>query len=1121
MSPPPARPDQDGYPPGAAAQLQAPTPMHRAAFVVLGTALAYAVAGVLSLLLAVPPSLVSPLYPAAGIALAAVLVFGRVAGLGVFLGTLVVEGVAHWQLDRLASSGTAGPSGWSLAAIVVLTGAGAALQSLVGRWLVLRLVRTPVVLAELRDVARFMVGGAALACMVSATTGSLSLWAWGGLPASAVPNAWATWWLGDTLGVLIGAPAVLTLIGQPRAEWVGRRLTVALPLMLATALLAMGTLVLTHWDLERKRTVFERDAAMASAALQARLSHTEDALDALLGVYAASDDVTAREFDVATRPWLLRDPALHALGFSQRVAAVDRDRFVRLVQKEDGRPISLFERPSSTGGQARKPFDDLMVIRHIAPTPGNANIRGLDAMTVPAARDAILQSVADNKTVASAPFVLTQMPEGGAGMVLYRALYNQPAGLDRSSAGAARGLGAQGVVFATMHLPKLVNIAQHGSAAYLDWCLVDTLATSSNALLFGRPGCLADRRADRAAVRPINRASLFEHRQTFAVGERQWQLILGAEPRELDGAVAGNALPFVTIGLASTAVLSALLLVLTGRTRRIEVAVHERTADLQHEVAEHVRTAQALQASEQRLRNIFDHAPVGIVIADVDARVREANPAMRELVGLGADQLIGQDLLALAMPADRAVLLEAINRLLLGKAEDQQRQARLVHRDGSHHRVQISWSVLHDGQGQAQWLVAVVENITERLKREEAEQGRRLAESANQAKNEFLSRMSHELRTPLNAMLGFSQLLEIDRRPVLAAHQTAWVAQILQSGWHLLEMINETLDLSRIEAGVVQVQNGPVALAPACQQCVAMLSQAAADRQVQVHLSVDAGAAWVLADETRLKQVLSNLISNAIKYNARHGEVWLQATAGARGEVTLRVRDTGGGLSAEQIGELFQPFNRLGRETGQTEGTGIGLVISRRLAELMGGSLHAESTPEGGATFVLSLQAAAAPVAGALDGEPDQADPAAESAWAVKPGGRKHLVLYVEDNQTNVEVMRGVLRLRPSVQLQVCAAGQQGLDQARRQPPDLILLDMHLPDMDGLSLLRRLREDPVTARVPVVAVSADAIATRVADVLAAGARDYLTKPVNVMAFLTMLDALLEDASAGEGVEPSA
>jgi len=413
---------------------------------------------------------------------------------------------------------------------------------------------------------------------------------------------------------------------------------------------------------------------------------------------------------------------------------------------------------------------------------------------------------------------------------------------------------------------------------------------------------------------------------------------------------------------------------------------------------------------------------------------------------------------------------------------------------------QVGVSVLRDALGEAKRMVWVVEDITEHLALEEAQRAQRGAEAANQAKSEFLSRMSHELRTPLNAMLGFAQLLELDRRQPLAQHQLEWTGQIRQAGWHLLHMINDTLDLARIESGHIDLQPRALDLAELVAAASALLAHNAEKRRVQIDLRLFDQARLVLGDDTRVKQILTNLLSNAIKYNTEGGRVLVSSHVTAGGMVALEVSDTGAGMDEAQLAQLFQPFNRLGREAGPVEGTGIGLVISLRLAELMGGTLRARSSAGEGSTFILELpRAATAPLPKALDDD-------AEVPLATY---RQRVVHYVEDNETNVEVMRGVLALRPQIKLEVSTLGLDGLSAIQQRRPSLILLDMHLPDIDGLELLRHLQADPDTAEIPVIVVSADATEARIGQAIAAGATHYLTKPVNVPQFLGVLDELLD------------
>jgi len=398
----------------------------------------------------------------------------------------------------------------------------------------------------------------------------------------------------------------------------------------------------------------------------------------------------------------------------------------------------------------------------------------------------------------------------------------------------------------------------------------------------------------------------------------------------------------------------------------------------------------------------------------------------------------------------------------------------------------------------------VVRDVTERLRAQGDRLAAEAAVRANQAKTEFLSRMSHELRTPLNAVLGFAQLLE--REAMRMPHD--WrgnVRHIVHAGTHLLHLIDEVLDLSRIEAGGVELKLRPVPLAEVIDDSLAVVRPAAARRGValQAASTLEDSRLSVIADATRLHQVLVNLLDNAVKYTPAGGLVWIDAQAAhdeALGPtVVLEVGDTGVGLDADQLGHLFEPFNRLGAEKSNIEGTGIGLVLSRRLVELMEGDLLISSKLGLGTVATLLLKATEAPST-----RPRPQLPPSQHG----PLGASLRVLYAEDDEVNVELIRQVLSLRPAVELRVATNGARALEMARRDPPDLMLVDMNLGDMTGIELAGALQESPQTADLRLVALSADALPEQISATLAAGFETYLTKPVDFRKFLEVLDGHL-------------
>jgi PAS domain S-box-containing protein len=398
----------------------------------------------------------------------------------------------------------------------------------------------------------------------------------------------------------------------------------------------------------------------------------------------------------------------------------------------------------------------------------------------------------------------------------------------------------------------------------------------------------------------------------------------------------------------------------------------------------------------------------------------------------------------------------------------------------------------------------LTEQIRERERaQEEARAAREEAERANLAKSEFLSRMSHELRTPLNSILGFSQLLEMNG---LTAEQRENVEQILKGGRHLLELINEVLDISRIETGQLQLSLEPVAVDEVVREALDLIQPLAAVRGIALRTTgTGTPDRHVLADRQRLKQVLLNLVANAVKYNREGGAVSVSSRDVPGERHRIEVTDTGPGIRPEKMDLLFSPFERLGADQSSVEGTGLGLALSRHLVEAMGGTIGAESTPGEGSTFRVELG-----VAEAVTRPPEGIDAGPSDT---RPSQAGRTLLYIEDNLSNVRLLERILAHRPEVELITAMQGGLGLDLARQHRPDLVLLDLHLPDVPGAEVLQRLRAAPETAGIPVVVISADATPGQIERWLADGAQAYLTKPLDVPRLLQVVDQIFTEGVA--------
>ena len=507
------------------------------------------------------------------------------------------------------------------------------------------------------------------------------------------------------------------------------------------------------------------------------------------------------------------------------------------------------------------------------------------------------------------------------------------------------------------------------------------------------------------------------------------------------------------------------------------------------------RTA-ALEGSDQRSRQLFDDAPIGMAVVSLDnERFKQVNARLTEMIGYSAEELLERTPIDLTDPDDLPETQRLVKEMLAG-AERSSVEKRYRRKNG-----EILWAtrtacIIRDKDGTPRDFLIMVEDITERKRAEAAlHDAKKEADRANHAKSEFLSRMSHELRTPLNAILGFGQLLE---RQKPTTQQRARVEHIMSAGRHLLNLINEVLDISRIEAGHLQLSVEPVSITEVLDEALSLMRPLAADRSMKLYIDGKIETdLHLLADRQRLKQVLLNLLTNAVKYTPVGGRVTVSVEPSDSTKTRLIVTDTGAGIAKEKLARLFTPFDRLDVEQSGVEGTGLGLALCQRLMHAMGGDIGVKSIIGEGTAFWIDLPAVESP----LKALPKTRDAVADEG-SHPDGGR---ILYIEDNLSNLTLVEQMLAEQPEIELLTAMQGSLGLDLARKHLPDLILLDLHLPDLRGDEVLARLRADKRTREIPVVVISADATTRQIQRLLAAGARNYLTKPLDIGQFFRVID----------------
>jgi PAS domain S-box-containing protein len=521
-----------------------------------------------------------------------------------------------------------------------------------------------------------------------------------------------------------------------------------------------------------------------------------------------------------------------------------------------------------------------------------------------------------------------------------------------------------------------------------------------------------------------------------------------------------------------------------------------------------------LLVSQERLRVTLNSIGDAVITTDANARVTLINPMAARLTGFTASEAIGQlvdDVMHIFnRQTGQRTSVPVTESLARGTTKGLSNHTVLIARDSSEHHISDSCAPISDSDGEILGAVMVFRDVTaeylaqQKLKDKnvELEQATLVAEQASLAKSTFLSSISHELRTPLNAILGFSQLLETGT-PALTTQQDQRLQQVLKAGWYLLELINEILDLAVIESGKLSLSRESVSLSEIMGECQAMIETQAQTRGISITFPTVDRTWYANVDRTRAKQVLINLLSNAIKYNRENGTVEVSCISSEE-RLTVCIKDTGHGLSAAQMVQLFQPFNRLGQENGKEEGTGIGLVVTKQLIEMMGGNISVTSTVGVGSQFKIELIRDVSPRLANGNVMPSelatQTGKPAEDPWRT--------LLYVEDNPANLMLVEQIIQGIPSLRMFSATDGNAGVASARIHLPDVILMDINLPGISGTDAMKLLHLYPATQHIPIIALTANAMLRDIKSGLDAGFFRYLTKPIKINEFINALDDAL-------------
>lgn len=911
------------------------------------------------------------------------------------------------------------------------------------------------------------------------------------------------------LGIAIVLPVLCALFGQPRVDWDSRRLAIIAPLLVALAVVGAAITHLSRLEVARHQDAFDREAQLVISAAAERINGHLSVLDATHAFVSAARHVDIERFSVFAQHWFPRFGGIAAIGLSTRVQANERATFEATLRNQSPLDFQILTRGPDGRLTPAEPAAEHFAITYIEPRRANLRAIGVDQLSIPQARDTIQRAIRLGGAAATRPFRLTQDLDDQLGVVVYRPFYRSgpdPTPTQRDPWYVA------GMSFVALRPAHWLPSLESNATRRFDACLFDVTETP-RVLLAGASSCEAQHADSRILSQRV-----------FSVADRQWRMsvrpVQQATGHPADWAVWGMALS----AMCSVALLVAFLLAVSGRTRRIEALISSRTSELEREIIERRSALLARTESETRLREMFDTAPVGISYTALDGTLQRINPRFAEITGRSAADVDGRKIGTLLDPEDRDEFTLGLLDLIGRGGGIFSREARCLRPDGSTVHVELLVSLHRSASGEPRQLVVAMQDISARLELVQARRAREVAEAASSAKTQFLSRISHELRTPLNALLGFAQLLRLDTAQPLGARQAENVRHIEQAGWHLLNMINDVLDLSRIEAGSVRIEWHDIDLQPVLEDCRRLLQAHFANHGVSLSVSVSPRARYVRGDPTRVRQVFTNLLDNAAKYSRPGGRVFVDTRRDETGSVVVSVRDEGLGMSRDQRTHLFEPFNRLGREHG-TAGTGIGLVITRHLTEMMGGAISVDSIEGKGSLFMVTM----VPAGQIADPIPDDAAAPAKAPVPAPEPGRSPAesvpaatVVYVEDNRLNAMLVQEMLLQHTRLRPEVFEDAEEALPEIARLQPAAVLMDLNLPGMDGLQALARLRMDPATARIPVVIVSADALSERIEQAHELGADGYLTKPLRVSELIDLLDTLIgRDAVGrhGEDVAP--
>jgi PAS domain S-box-containing protein len=1093
-------------------------------FQIAAVASAYFLAGKLTQTLAIPPGYATAVWPAAGLALAGVLLFGYRALPGVLVGSFVVN------IGTLLDSSGA----WTVTHCIVVAasiGLGAALQTGLGAALVRRYVGFPTPLLREREVVGFLVLGGPLACVAAPTWGVLSLLFAHIIGPGSVLFSWLTWWVGDTIGVMIFCPLALLFFGKPRHIWRPRRISVGLPLCLTFALAVLVFVYASMWERNRGRSQFEHKAEILGQTMRRQINTDLDVERSVQGLLSVTWGIDREQFRQFVAGPLIQHPEVEALAWDPHVLNADRAEWERAIQQEGFHDFQITDRDKQGKVVRAKTRDDYFPARFAEPDKENHIMLGFDVMSNRDRKKAVTRAIDNGETVATRPVRLLMNSLRPWGVITYAPVYR--AGMPHDTVEQRRQQIA-GIVVMVFEFDILAKISLGNlDREEIEFSLIDASTPSAMPVLLGD-------QAVTLAAAMTNGTDLSHlglvYDTTFWAGSHKWILRAVRSNEYLVAHPSLNAWGVLAGGLLFTSLLGGFLLVLTGRTARIEELVNERTSELSQAnsllavgMKERQAVEESLREARQFAESIAEHSTSIIYVFDLNkVTISYSNRHVAEFLGYSPDEIekMGRDLLGRVIhPDDLGLILvhlEEFRRVADGQVIET--QARCRHASGEWRWVWIREVVFkRSSDGVPLQILGTAQDVTElRSIHEELKKAKEDAEAANHAKSSFLANMSHEIRTPLNAVIGYTDLL---RGPSRQLEPADCVETIGRNARHLMELLNDILDISKIESGHMAVENSPVDLPGLAAEINQMMRPQAEGKSLDFKFTTaNLVPQVIITDRLRLRQILLNLIGNAIKFTETGGvHVRLSASAERSDEpieMRFEVSDSGIGMTAEQVGILFRPFSQTDSSTTRRfGGTGLGLAISKRLAEMMDGTITVCSEAGVGSVFTLTIPVeipSGIPMLSELPEAPTQ-ELDTSTIEEIRLRGK---VLLAEDGRDSQRLISAILT-DAGANVVPAETGKQAVHLAQTEQFDLILMDVQMPILDGYAASARIRS--TNPNVPIIILTAHATAEDRAKSVAAGCSEFLTKPFDTNNLLKTLAKYLPSSrrEASAEIAPTA